>query len=51
MARLDSFLWSLVESQETRVQTDLPDNYCLEISATSQEAAAIEDTVRDSPGP
>lgn len=43
MARLDGFLWSLVETQETRVQTGLPDNYRLEISATSQEVAAIED--------
>ena len=43
MARLDGLLWSLVETQETRVQTGLPDNYRLEISATSQEVAAIED--------
>jgi len=46
MARLDGFLWSLVETQETRVQTDLPDNYHAEISATSHRGQ-----VRDAPGP
>lgn len=51
MAGLDGFLWFLVETQETRMQPDLPDIYHLEIPATSQEVAAIEETVGDTPGP
>lgn len=32
MAKLDGFLWSSVETQETTVQTDLPGKYRSEMS-------------------
>lgn len=49
MARLDGFLWSSAETQETRVQPDLPGDNHPEMSAPRGDSH--RGPVRDTPGP